>query len=303
MKKLLTVILPAALLLSSCDFRESLYVQVPETVWTQTVDSVSTWLCFHDDENASLLQYSLSSNRSQIDHGTYTTKGHSVIISTEFASEYTVNRTFMNLKRKASNYNYTQLSPYAYPSLAGSVWISPVSNDLHLAFFPSDDECVDLLYSNITREETGSAYGWAGVKKAVTRDGSEIAVGGMSATTYKNVICEGHLAAGLIGKPLEEEGSSSLKGTVWVYNNTGYPADVPSAVIFTGKDSFIRIIGAWTGNVSDVRVAAIVFDVSSGTYSENGGTLTLSFGDKNESCSVSGSSFTLFEKSYRKLDY
>lgn len=303
MRKLLTVILPAALLLCSCEFKEGLYVQVPGTVWTQTVDSVSTWVCFHDNENASLLQYSLTNDRSQIDHGTYTANGHSVVISTEFAADYTVNRTFMNLKRKASNYNYTQVFPYAYPSLAGSVWISPVSNDLHIAYFPSDDECVDMLYTNITRVETGSEYSWTGVKNAVTRDGSEIAVGGMSATTYKDVICEGALAAQLISKPLQEDGSSDLKGTVWVYNNTGYPADVPSAIIFTGKNTFIRIMGTWTGNLSNVRVAAIVFDVLSGTYSGSADTLTLTLGDKNENCPVSGGSFTLYERSYRKLDY
>ncbi|MBO4465819.1 MAG: hypothetical protein J5748_03995 [Bacteroidales bacterium] len=290
------LILAAALIpiLSSCSYKEAIFVQLPDTVWSITTDGTTTWACFHDEENASLLQFNSSLKRYQIDHGTYVTDGHLVTISTEFASDFILNRTFSGLKRSKTNDHFTRLEPYAFPTLAGTVWASPVSNNLHVAYFPSDGECVELLYSNITREETIPEYGWSGAKKDIA---------GKDFTFYKDVAIMGVYAAQLVCGPLQEEEISSLKGTVWTYNNTGYPADIPSVILFNGKDRFTRISGLWTGNVSSTRVSPLIFETTSGTYSENDGVLTLKIGDTTENCPLSGGSFTLFEKTYSKLDY
>ena len=181
--------------------------------------------------------------------------------------------------------------------------MSPIHNNLHIAYFPSDTECVDILYSNISREDTGSAYGWSGVKKAAVLKGSSVEAGGLSATLYSGIMTSGVYAAQSVSPPLEEEGTSELKGTVWTYNNTGHPADVPIAYIFSGKDLFVRISGLWAGTVSDSRISPIIFDVAIGTYTVSGGNLTLKVGDKEESCPISGSSFTLSERTFSKLAY
>ncbi len=305
MRKLLIPVLGAAFLLTlnSCSYKEHLFLPVEGTVWTLKVGKVTTWACFHDADSASLLQHNAELGRVQSDHGTYTADGHVLTIKTEYASEYTINRTFFNLKRVNKNDDYTQLSPCSYHTLAGSVWMTPIHNDLHIAYFLSDTECVDILYSNISREDTGSAYGWSGVKKAAVLKGSSVEAGGLSATLYSGIMTSGVYAAQSVSPPLEEEGTSELKGTVWTYNNTGHPADIPIAYIFSGKDLFVRISGLWAGTVSDSRISPIIFDVAIGTYTVSGGNLTLKVGDKEESCPISGSSFTLSERTFSKLAY
>ena len=59
----------------------------------------------------------------------------------------------------------------------------------------------------------------------------------------------------------------------------------------------------WTGTVSSVNISPIIFDVVQGTYSESGGTVSITIGDNSKSCPISGGSFTLSEKTFRKLDY
>lgn len=305
MRKLLIPVFSAVLCLTinSCS-KEVLFLPLEGTVWSLKVDDVTTWVCFHNADSASLLQKNAALGRVQADHGSYTADGHVVIVKTEYASEYKINRTFFNLKRSGKNEDYTRLSPSSYKTLAGSVWMTPISNTLHLAYFPAENECVDITYTNITRQEGGPAYGWSGAKKTVSLDGSSLQVGDLRATTYKGLITSGVYALQSVCDPLEaEEGTSSLKGTVWTYNNTGYPADVPITYIFTGKDTFVRISGLWTGNVSESRVSPIIFDVVTGTYSESSGTLTLTVGEKTESCPVSGSSFNLSERTFSKLSY
>jgi hypothetical protein len=304
MRKLLLPVFSAVLLLalSSCS-KEVLFLSLEGTVWNLKVDDITTWVCFHDADSASLLQHNSELGRVQADHGTYTADGHVVTVKTKYASEYTISRTFFNLKRVNKNDNYTRISPYSYKTLAGSIWITPIDNTLHLAYFPSGSECVDISYTNITREETGPAYGWSSSKKTASIKGSSVEVGNLSATTYKGLITSGVYALQSICDPLEEDGASGLKGTVWTYNNTGYPADVPIVYIFNGKDSFIRVSGLWAGTVSESRISPIVFDVVSGTYTESGGTLTITIGETKESCPIVGSSFTLFERTFNKLSY
>lgn len=304
MRKLLLPVFSAVLLLAlnSCS-KEVLFLPLEGTVWSLTLGDVTTWVCFHNADSASLVQNNAALGRVQADHGTYTADGHIVTVKTQYASEFLINRTFFNLKRNGRNDNYTQLSPISYQTLAGSVWMTPVNNTLHLAYFTSGSECVDVTYTNITRQEAGPAYGWSNSKKTANIKGSSLEVGGLSATTYKGLITSGVYALQSICDPLEEDGTSSLKGTVWTYNNTGYPADVPVVYIFNGKDSFIRVSGVWAGTVSDSRINPIIFDVVRGTYTESGGTLTVTMGETKESCPISGSSFTLFERTFNKLSY
>ena len=135
--------------------------------------------------------------------------------------------------------------------------------------------------------------------------GNTVEAGGLSATLYKGIMTSGVYALQIVDDPIEEEeeGTSGLKGTVWTYNNTGHPADIPIAYIFNGKDSFVRISGLYAGTVSDSRISPIIFDIASGTYNESSGTLTLTVGENKESCPISGSSFTLSERTFSKLYY
>ena len=121
MRKLLIPVLGAAFLLTlnSCSYKEHLFLPVEGTVWTLKVGKVTTWVCFHDSDSASLLQHNAELGRVQSDHGTYTADGHVLTVKTEYASEYNINRTFFNLKRVNKNDNYIKLSPSSYPFLAG----------------------------------------------------------------------------------------------------------------------------------------------------------------------------------------
>lgn len=299
----LPAIITAIVVLASCSYRERLYVDLPGTVWSLKKDNVTTWVYFSEADSASLVQFNSETGRSQIAHGVYSCDGHDVLLNFTGVSTYKLTRTFFNLKRASSNDNYVQLAPYAYSTLEGSVWMTPLDNNLRIAYFTSDAECVDLVYANITREDAGIAYGWDAKKCAASRDGSSLTAGKMSATIYKDVLTSGNTGALRIRDAAKEEGTSNLKGTIWTYNNTGSPADIPSAIIFAGKDSFIKVSGMWTTAVSEARVSPFVFEITSGTYSESGGTLTLTTGDKNESCSVVGSSFTLNERTFNKRNY
>ena len=301
MRKLF-VFIAAVLVLASCSYREALYVDLPGTVWSFAADKVTTWICFHDADSASFVQYSSETGRSQIAHGPYTCEGHDVIL-TLGGTTYKLTRTFFNLKRASSNDNFVKLSPCLHSSLAGTVWMSPMDNNLHLAFFPSENECVDILYTNISREDSSLPYGWSAKKASASINGSAVGVGNMSATLYKDILTTGIYAAQRLCDAVQEEGSSSLKGSVWAYNNTGYPADIPAVIVFNGNDTFVSISGLWGGTLSSSRVNPYNFVISTGTYSESGGTVSLTLDGKNESCPISGSSFTMSDRTYKKLDY
>lgn len=299
----LPIILATLCVMASCSYRERLYVDLPGTVWTFNSGDVSTWICFNDADSASFMQYNAQNGRNQMYYGPYTCDGHDVVITLSGSSTYKLTRTFFNLKRASSNDNYTQLSPYLHNSVAGTVWMCPLDNNLHLAYFTSESECVEILYENISREDTSIPYGWSAAKATATHDGIGLRAGNMSATLYKDILTAGGHAAQRLCNAVAEDGDSNLKGTVWTYNNTGQPADIPAVIIFNGKDSFIKVSGMWNGTVSAARVSPFIFEIITGTYSESGGTVSLTMGDKNESCPISGSSFTLSERTYKKLDY
>ena len=302
MRKLF-VFIAAVLVLASCSYREALYVDLPGTVWSIQKDKVTTWVCFHDADSASFVQFSSKTSRSQIAHGPYTCEGHDVVLTLGGGTTYKLTRTLFNLKRASSNDNFVNLSPCLYSSLAGTVWMSPLDNNLHLAFFPSGNECVDILYTNISREDSSQPYGWSVKKASASINGSSVKVGNMSAILYQDILTTGIYAAQRLCDAVQEEGSSSLKGSVWAYNNTGYPADIPAVIVFNGNDTFVSISGLWGGTLSSSRVNPYNFVISTGTYSESGGTVSLTLDGKNESCPISGSSFTMSDRTYKKLDY
>ena len=77
MRKSLIPVLSAALLLTlnSCSYKEHLFLPIEGTTWTLKIDDVTTWVCFHNSDSASLLQHNAALGRVQADHGTYTADG------------------------------------------------------------------------------------------------------------------------------------------------------------------------------------------------------------------------------------
>ena len=285
--------LPALLLfLSSCNLHDRLYIDLPDTAWRYEADGVTTWVCFHDGTNASILQYNSATGRYQTDHGTYSVDGHSVDIYPSTASTYSLVRTYSNLKHFTSNKNFTKLQPKSYPSVEGSVWAAVDTNDLHILYLGGESVCADICYRNVTRKED-KTYGWSAARSSYVSSDSMLDAGGVSASLYGDLLYQTCYSMAICSQPVEEEGTSSLKGTLWTYNNTGYPADSPYIVIFNGKDTFTRIYG----------VSAIGFVVENGSYTISDGTVEFTLGDKTRSCSISGDSFTLWERTYVKLDY
>lgn len=300
-RPLIAAVSAAALLLCACQ-KDALYVQLPGTAWEYEADGVLTWVVFHDSENASLMQHSTTSGMRQTYQGTYTADGHSVVLTLSgMSSTYKMVRTFSHMKHSSSNHNFTKLATKARASLEGSVWVLTESGNLRIAYFPGSSQCVESIYTDLQR--SGTDYGWTGRSASCTQAGDKLDVGSVNAVLYEDFLQTGTYGALLVAAPVEEEGTSSLKGTVWTYNNTGSPVDIPVAIIFNGKDTFTRVSGVWTGNLSAYAVSAYVFLTDSGTYSESGGTISFTVGDETQNCPVSGGSFTLGEKIFKKLDY
>ena len=295
MRKSLFSLLAFALLASSCSLHDKLYIDLPGTAWEYVSGNVTTWVSFHDDSHASIMQYNASNKRQQVDHGTYTCDGHLVVITPSRAQQYSLVRTYSNLKHFSDNHNFTKLRTWSYPTLETTIWASTDTNDFHILYLKEEGVAVDVVYNNITREED-MYYGWKAAKSTYIHSSDKMDAGGATALLYKDFFStDKYSLMFCTGTENEEEGgsTSTLKGTVWAYNNTGYPADAPYVIIFNGNKTFTRLFAN----------SAISYTVESGTYSEEGGTVSFELDDKKGSCPISGSSFTLWERTYKKLDY
>ena len=298
MRKYLCILI-TALGMCSCA-KDTLYVQLPGTVWEILVENTTTWLCFHDETTASILQYSSARNLSQTAHGTYTADGHSVVINAG-GSEYKVVRTYSNLKHSSTQHNFTKLSPQSFQSLTGSIWAVTENNNLRIGYFYADGKCASITCSNISEKEGDPKQVWSANTLTCTQAGHFVDIADNTAILYKPLLTIGSYAALLNCSPLEEEGTSDLKGSVWYFKEAG---EIRYAIIFNGKDSFTRISGAWTGNISTVKINQYVFGAQYGSYSLADGALKMTLdGEEEKSCSLAGSSLTFNDKTYTKLDY
>lgn len=301
MRKTLLSLLAFALLASSCSLHDKFYIDLPVTTWEYTRGDVTTWVCFHDETSASIVQYQPSKELYQSDFGTYSVDGHSVVLNLNSGSEYSLVRTYSNLKHSTTNKDFTKLPFHSFDSVAGSVWATTVENKLRVNYFVDGSKCVDLVYENISRSE--GDYGWTAAPYNYVLSGHRLDFGDNVGLLYHNIYDAGGYMVSQICAPSSEDETSALKGTVWTYDNTTEPADISSVIIFNGASEFTRISGAWTTLTGGVRISPYHMVVAKGAYTVDGTSLTLTLGEEKESCSVGGSSFTVWDRTYVKMDY
>jgi len=301
MRKSIFSLLAFALLASSCSLHDKLYIDLPVTTWEYVRGDVTTWVCFHDESNVSIVQYQTLKNLYQADYGTYKVDGHAVDLDLSSGSTYSLVRTFSNLKHSTTNKNFTKLPFHSFGSVAGSVWATAVDNAIRVNYFADDTRCVDLVYENLSRRE--GDYGWKATGYDYTLAGHRLDFGDNVGLLYHNIYDAGGYMVSQICEPSDEKETGSLKGTVWTYGNTTAPPDIPSVIIFNGAGEFTRISGAWTSVTDGVRISPYHIITAKGTYTVDGSTVTFTLNDEKESCSVSGSSFTLWDRTYVKVNY
>ena len=287
---LMTLLLAA---LVSCQ-KDALYLQLPGTCWALASDTQEGFICFHDADNASVLQMARENGLTQTQHGKYTCDGHKVVFTADSGgSVINLVRTFTHLKN-SKNKNLSPVKPASWDSMEGSIWATIVDNNLHIAYFPYKDSYADITYRNITRVE-GVPYGWDSSSVSYELNGAQLQTGKTEATLFDCFWTSKNNLASVCLNPgqKQEKCSPELLGTVWTYNNTGYPADTPGVIIFHSPDKFTRIMGK----------TIVVFETTEGTYSLSGNRLEMTIGGKKESCLLSENSFTLFERKYKQMKY
>jgi hypothetical protein len=291
-KSFLSAIVLLVSALVSCQ-KDSLYLQVPGTCWTLSNDSQDAYISFHDGTHVSVLQTAKEKSLIQTLQGTYVTDGHRVDIAGSDGSAINLVRTFTHLKN-SKNKNFSQVKPESWESVAGSIWASVRDNNLYVVYFPDGERCANITYRNVSREE-GVHYGWdAIITVPYELSGNQLKANAYTATLYKSFLTFNNTGAICVNSGMEEKnGSSVLEGTIWAYNNTGYPADTPGIIIFHSPTRFTRIMG----------MTAFVLETVSGAYSVSGDTVKMTIDGKSESCLLSGNSFTFFERKYRRMDY
>jgi len=285
------ILLPlAALAVSSCII-DPLYIQMPQTYWSYSVETQTARVCFPDDTHASVLQLITDGQQAgtiQAQHGTYTTDGHRVILTgEEWSNNIQFVRTFSHLKNNSTNRNMTPLKPQSHQSLAGSIWCSMVNNNLEVSRFLDDGTCIQASFNNVTHEE-GIPYGWKWGKQNYTLSGNRLDADSMHATLFEDFMVVDTLAILIAKEPSEEDNASNaLAGTYWT---SGGMSTYPGLLIFTGNDTFTRI-----------QVASkFIYQVKHGTYAYNGSSISFCLDGKEETCPLDGNRFTFFEVQYTK---
>jgi hypothetical protein len=273
--------------------KDAMYLQLPETSWNVSNEGQEGYICYHDASHASVLQTILASGLTQVRHGSYVCDGHRVDFTASDGSSVNLVRTFTHLKN-SKNKNLSRVKPESWESVEGSVWTSLADNQLHVAYFPDGKNCVDISYKNVSREE-GVPYGWdVPSMQPYKLDDSQLQAGSFSSILFKDFLIVNNWAAKCVNPgQAEEKGSSELMGTVWTYYNKGYPADMPAIIIFNSPTQFTRIMAQ----------TSVVFEALTGTYSISGNRVKMTLGNKSESCLLSESSFTFFERTYSRMDY
>lgn len=283
MKRILYALLLPLLAAVSCG-RNGLYISVDNTAWEITMDTQVGWPVFLDDEHVSLIQLNYDTHYYQTMNGTFQVDGHRVDVSADGSAVRMV-RTFSHLKN-SSNKNYRSIKPEEPGDIAGSVWAVLKSGDLQLTFFQGDGTCISGVYENVTHRE-GIHYGWSWTSARYAVNGNQLTAGTTSGTFYKGFLRMPSVAVPRVSESTHPEGTSSLKGTVWKYNNAG---SYPGFLIFTSATEFVRVL------VQN----ATVFTTLEGTYRLKGNSLEFHTDSEelNRSCTIADGQFTYLEKTY-----
>ena len=272
-------LLSAFLCVLSCSM-DFLYVQLPGSSWTLTVNDKKAFLHF-EQENACLMQRDIATGDVLVYNGTYTAKGHAVTVSIEDGSTVKVVRTFSHLKN-SSNKNYSSFSPSSDYTVDNTVWVNIYQKNFRVMYLSTEGQAKSFEFANMIHEE-GIPYGWKQGSKAYTRAGNQMSVGDRNFTLFPETMLSEDTWY-MHFDNLEGTGSSELKGSAWTLRTGGYPG----IIVFNTGGTFTRVLTS-----SFTR-----YQVMQGTYSLSGDQLTLTMGDKTEQCTVAGNSFTFMEKTY-----
>lgn len=288
MRKYLLIIAVVLLSASCKKMMDPVRVQMPGTYWSYSLGTQIARITFPDGKHASVLQFDLETGANQALHGTYSTDGHSVLLTGDnWPNDIKFVRTFTHLKNNSNNDNMTPLSPASHENLAGSVWATMVNDDLSIAFFDYDGTCVDAYFPNANHKE-GHPYGWQWTRKDYTLSGKRLMIGaGLEATLFEDFMMVDTLAVMQAAPAVADAGSSVLSGTVWAYDTSGYPG----LLVFTSGSTFTRILAS----------SRVVYVTTNGTYQLSGTELTMTTGDVKETCQLSADRFTFFEREYVKV--
>ncbi len=275
------------LMVSSCII-DPLYIQVPQTYWLYSQGTQTARVCFEDDVHCSILQQDTDSGATQDEHGTYTTDGHRVLLTGNgWTKDVQFVRTFSHLKNNSTNKNLTPLKPKSHSSIAGSVWGGMVNADLHFAVFGDDGKFIHGTYRNVIRRE-GRSYGWEWKDGSYNLSGNQVTSGSKNATLYEDFMVIDTLASLRAVAPVEDTGTSALKGTFWTTSFMRGSVMLPGVIVFNGSSSFTRILAT----------SELIYQIKTGTYTCDGTSITFTMDGNEETCPLAGNRFTYYEMEY-----
>lgn len=265
---------------------DGLYISVQDSCWEITANDQVGWPCYIGREKVSVLMYSSSTGYFQTLNGTYTVDGHRVDVTADDNAIRMV-RTFSHLKN-SSNKNYTRLSPEAPASMSGSLWANMKDNDLHFSYYREDGTLLTGTYANVIHKE-GIASGWSFGTEEYSVTGNQYSDASHKGVIYgsKFMVLEDY-AVPCVSIPERMEGTSSLKGTLWLLNSTAYPG----FILFTSATEFVRVLVA----------SGVYFQTLKGTYSLKGNSLEFKTDSEelNKTCTINREEgkFTYLDRTY-----
>lgn len=264
----------------SCNI-DFIYLQVPGTSWSLEQGETRAFAHF-DSERVTIVQRSSATGGVQFTNGTYLTDGHRVKVTSDEGTSHQLVRTFTHLKSGTSNKNFSSLRPQSYETLDGTVWTTLRQDDLTLYYFEPGGKSRHWTFKNVRHEE-GVPYGWEAGEETYSVTGSHVALESGGATLFPEVMLMDDVW--YMHYPAQEDnGTSALRGTAWKYVTNSYPG----ILIFNTNSSFTRVLVS----------SRVLYQVTQGTYTVNGDSVTLSFSDKSETCTISGNRFTFMERTY-----
>lgn len=280
-----TIALALALLTAlSCNI-DFLYLQLPGTSWSLEQGDTRAFVHFEPSGRVTIVQRNNASGQVQFTNGEYMTDGHSVVVSTDEGSSNKLVRTFSHLKSNSTNKNFSSLRPQSFETLSGSVWTSLKQDNLSVYFFGPEGKARHWAFENVRHEE-GVPYGWSEEEETYSLSGSHVAMEKASATLFPEVMLVDDVW--YVHFPtVESRGTSALEGTAWKFVTGSYPG----ILIFNTADTFTRVLVG----------SRILFQVSQGTYTQEGSEITFTLDGKTEICTLADNRFTFLERTYESF--
>lgn len=258
-----------------------LYVSLPNTSWVYELNDQKAFVHFSPNGRATIMQYNYGNNAVQFTNGTYTASGHAVDVLGDDGTSHRLIRTFSHLKNSKSK-NFSTYRPQDCQSLENCVWTSIKQDNFRLIYCMADGRAKEATFSNVNHAE-GIPYGWEQTSALYSATGSYVAIGREGGVLFPELMLLDdvwfmHLPVG------GDQGTSAVKGSLWTYQSSGYPG----IIVFDTNSSFTRVLLG----------SRVLYQVSRGTYSQNGNVLTMTLDGKTESCEIKGDKFTFLGKTY-----